>query len=149
MTKRGTKAVNGDQGAFAFAAERNPAEVAADFKHALTRAIKRCGKSRAALAEHLSRITGEGISETQINNWTAESKSHNIPAELIAPICAWCGDWRPMQVLLEPYRQHVIDEKRKTLMEFGELYIEEHSLKAKHETVQAKVHRAFFSGAQG
>lgn len=146
MTKRGTNPVGANQEAFGFAAERNPAEVAADFKHALTRAIKRCGKSRASLAEHLSRISGESITETMINNWTAESKSHNIPAELISPICAWCGDWRPFAVLLEPYRQHVIDEKQKTLMEFGELYIEEHSLKAKHETVQAKVHRAFFGG---
>lgn len=149
MTKRGTKTVNGDQGAFAFAAERNPAEVLLEFKHALTRAIKRRG-SRAELAEHLSRLTGENITEAQINNWTAESKPDRYPPpHYIGPICAWCGDRRPKQVLLEPYRQHVIDEKQKTLMEFGELYIEEHSLKAKHETVQAKVHRAFFSGGNG
>lgn len=130
-------------------AERNPLEVSADFKHAITRAIKGSG-SRAQLADHLSRLTGKNITEAQINNWTAESKPDRYPPpHYIAPICAWCGDWRPMQVLMKPYKQHVIDEKHKTLLEYGELCAKEQELKVERDSVHVKVHRAFFSGGNG
>ena len=146
MTKAKTSLVG--QEAFAFAAERNPEEVLLDLKHAVTRAIKKHG-SRAQLADHLSRLTGKEITESQINNWTSESHPHIPPVHYIAPICAWCGDWRPFSVLFQPYRQHVIDEKQKTLMEFGEIYIKEQELKAERDSVHVKVHRQFFSGGQG
>lgn len=147
MSIKKSKNSNDRQAAFSFAAEANPSDVLLELKHALTRAIKRRG-SRRELAEHLSRLIGEDVTEAMINSWTAESKPHVPPPQLIAPVCAWADDWRPMQVLANPYDRHLIDDQHKTLTEFGELYIEEQTLRAKRDMVRTRVQRAFFGGSK-
>jgi len=55
-------------------------------------AIRNAPKSRETIAEEMAELTGEPVTVSMINNWTAESHSHRMPGELIPAFCFACGD---------------------------------------------------------
>ncbi|OHD26101.1 MAG: hypothetical protein A2Y38_15545 [Spirochaetes bacterium GWB1_59_5] len=64
-------------------------------------AIKNAPKSREAVADEMSELTGLAITVHQVNNWTAESHPHRIPAELLPAFCQATGNIEPLRILAE------------------------------------------------
>lgn len=64
-------------------------------------AIKTALKSREQIADRMTELAGLEVSVSMINNWTAESHPHKIPAELIAIFCEATGSYEPLLVLNE------------------------------------------------
>lgn len=68
---------------------------------AVRRAIKQAPKSRETLADEMSDLTGADITVAMINNWTAESHPHRIPAEYLPAFCTATGDHEALRILNE------------------------------------------------
>lgn len=62
--------------------------IAAAVKHA----IKSAPKSRETIADEMTDLTGERITASQINNWTADSHPHDMPGRFYAAFCLATGD---------------------------------------------------------
>lgn len=75
--------------------------VNARLQAAIREAVKRAPKSRETIADEMTDLVGQGITVHQINNWTAESHPHRIPAELLPAFCMSTGSMEPMRVLAE------------------------------------------------
>lgn len=91
-------------------------------------AIKTAPKSREQIADDMTELSGRKITVAMINNWTAESHPHDLPAALIAVFCESTGDYGPLLVIndsagvftVEPpdvirARLQRLDEKKKEL----------------------------------
>lgn len=66
--------------------------IAARMAMAAKAAIRNAPKSREIIAEEMAELTGEAVTVSQINNWTADSHPHRIPGEMIPAFCVACGD---------------------------------------------------------
>jgi hypothetical protein len=73
--------------------------ISAKLLAAVKLAIKQAPKSRETLADELTDLTGAEISVHMINNWTAESHPHHLPAEYLPALCAATGSSEPLKVL--------------------------------------------------
>jgi len=84
-------------------AERQPGRlcVSARLLAAVRLAIRRAPKSRESLADEMSEATGQTVTVHHINNWTAESHPHRMPAELVPALCVATGCDEPLRVLAE------------------------------------------------
>jgi hypothetical protein len=111
MTKTGKRFVNPDQMSLLdlLIQEREERQatqpgrlcVSARLQAAVREAIKAAPKSRETLADELSELTGQPISVHMVNNWTAESHPHRLPAELVPALCVATGSTEPLRVLAE------------------------------------------------
>lgn len=68
---------------------------------AIREAIRQAPKSRETIADEMAELAGAPISVHQVNNWTAESHPHRIPAELLPAFCAATGSIEPLRLLAE------------------------------------------------
>jgi len=75
--------------------------VSARLQAAIRAAVKSAPKSRETIADEMAELTGSAISVHQINNWTAESHPHRMPAELVPAFCEATGSIEPLRVLAE------------------------------------------------
>src|SRR5690348_13873491 len=75
------------------------ASVAADIKRALVADLRECPLSRAEVAIALSEMAARAVSESQIDAWTAESKPHRIPVEIVGAWVRVLGSRRVLEVL--------------------------------------------------
>jgi len=66
--------------------------VSARMTQAARMAIRSAPKSREIIAEEMSELTGDTITVSMINNWTAESHPHRMPGEWIPAFCRVTGD---------------------------------------------------------
>jgi hypothetical protein len=63
--------------------------------------LKQAPKSRESLADEMSLLTGADITVSMINNWTAESHPHRIPAEYVPAFCEATGSHETLRILNE------------------------------------------------
>jgi hypothetical protein len=75
--------------------------VSAALHVAIREAIKQAPKSRETIAEEMTALSGLQVSVHQVNNWTAESHPHRIPAELLPAFCKATGSIEPLRLLAE------------------------------------------------
>lgn len=75
--------------------------VSARLQAAVVEAIRKAPKSREAIADEISELTGSCVSVHQVNNWTAESHPHRMPAELLPAFCKATGCIEPLRMLAE------------------------------------------------
>lgn len=68
---------------------------------AIKHAIKCAPKSRETLADELTDLTGERISVTMINNWTAASHTHDMPGRYYAAFCIATSDIELIRIQAE------------------------------------------------
>lgn len=64
-------------------------------------AIKDAPKSRETIADEMTDLLGVPVSVHQVNNWTAESHPHRLPAEYLPAFCAATGSIEPLRILSE------------------------------------------------
>ena len=59
-------------------------DIDAEYRAAVSADIKACPLSRYQIAARMSEFTGQEITESMLNNWTAEShEKHNMPCKLL------------------------------------------------------------------
>lgn len=64
-------------------------------------AIKAAPKSREQIADDMTELSGSEITVSMLNNWTAESHPHKLPAELIGVFCEATSHFEPLLILNE------------------------------------------------
>lgn len=64
-------------------------------------AIKNAPKSRETIADEMTGLTGDQVTVSMINNWTAESHPHRMPGELIPAFCVATGDHAMIEIQAE------------------------------------------------
>ncbi|MDD2367637.1 MAG: hypothetical protein PHN84_15925 [Desulfuromonadaceae bacterium] len=110
MTKIKQSLVNGQLSLFDLLAQERVERVAthpgrlcisARLLAAVKLAIKQAPKSRETLADDMSELAGTDVTIGMINNWTAESHPHRMPAELLPAFCAATGSTEPLRIMAE------------------------------------------------
>lgn len=90
----------------------------------LIEAIRKCGKSRAQIADEISRSTGRDLTEISLNKFTAESRTdYRWPAELDRAFCAATGDDTLLRCRVEMAGYKVIGSEEMQLLELGRQYL--------------------------
>jgi len=64
-------------------------------------AIKNVPKSREIIAEEMTDLTGERITVSHINNWTADSHPHDMPGRFYSPFCVVTNDIELIRIQAE------------------------------------------------
>lgn len=90
----------------------------------LIESIKQCRKSRAAIADEITRLTGRKFTEIALNKFTAESRiDYRWPAELTRAFCAATGDDSLLHVTAEAAGYRLIRDEELELLELGRQYL--------------------------
>lgn len=91
----------------------------------LVEAIRNSGKSRAQIADEMSRLVGRAITQRMLDAYTAESREdHRWPGELTRAFCSATGDDRLLRVLAESAGLRVITDAESHLLELGRNYLQ-------------------------
>jgi len=70
------------------------------FREAISQALKCCSLSRYQVAARMSELTGQDISKSMLDSWTAESKeNHRFPAIFLPALCEATGQTEPLKML--------------------------------------------------
>lgn len=70
------------------------------FRGAISEALKRCPRSRWEVAGRMSELTGQEITKSMLDSWTAESKDqHRFPAIFLPAFCEAAGCSDPLTLL--------------------------------------------------
>lgn len=73
------------------------------FRESVSQALKNSPLSRWQVAARMSELTGQDITKTMIDSWTAESKEgHRFPAIFLPAFCESVGSSEPMKLLGRP-----------------------------------------------
>jgi hypothetical protein len=92
----------------------------------IAQAIRRCGKSRAQLAEEISFLFGREVTEISLNKFTAESRSdYRWPAELDRAFCEATGDNTLLSCRAELAGYKMINAIDAELLELGREYLKQ------------------------
>lgn len=101
-------------------------------REALTKALAGCALTREDVAEELTRLTGEAISRTHLDNWCAEAKREwRFPLELAGAFCRITGDWGVLAAILDGSGYALADTQTMKAAEYGRLLVEEKKRAAK------------------
>ncbi len=95
---------------------------ATELRHAISEALKRTAKDRFEVAAEMSRLLGIEISKSQLDSWSAESRTEwRFPVEYLAAFEAACGTFSILELLARKRGCRVImgDECRQ--VEIGRL----------------------------
>lgn len=89
-------------------------------REALKKTLADCPLERSQIAEELSRLTGDPVSEHVLNMWVAESKSdRRFPLEYVAALILITNDTSILQVILRGTGFRIIDADESRLLDLG------------------------------
>lgn len=75
-------------------------DIDSEFRAAVSRDIKKCPSSRYQIAAQMSELTGQEITESMLNSWTAESKDrHRFPCQFFPAFIIATGQRDAFEVL--------------------------------------------------
>jgi len=109
---------------------------------AVKMAIRNAPKSRETLADEISFLSGQSITVNTVNNWTAESHPHRIPAELLPAFCEATGDIEPLRILSEAagvFTLQAPDALRAEIQQYDEAESQARSEKRKRKALLALI----------
>jgi hypothetical protein len=75
--------------------------ISARIDAAIRAAIRNAPKSRESIADEMTELSGETVTTSMINNWTAESHPHELPGRLYATFCTATGDHELLRIQAE------------------------------------------------
>lgn len=90
----------------------------------ITQAIKSSGLSRAQIAEQMSYLLGERVTERMLDSYTASSmEKHRWPLQYSRAFCSVTHNWRLVQCVAELAGFTVIDQDDLEVLELGRQYL--------------------------
>lgn len=93
-------------------------------RHTLATSIKTSSRSRAQIAEEISRLTGRRLTEISLNKFTAETRTdYRWPAELDRAFATATGDDSILRCRAEQAGYHVVTSDEYALLELGRQYL--------------------------
>ncbi len=105
-------------------------------QEALKRTLKSCQLSRKEIAEEMTRLVAENITENHIANWTAESKNGwRLPLEYAAAFYLITGDPGVIRASLAGSGIGVLTDREFALFELGKIVADERTRSKKKRQV--------------
>ncbi|NUN16319.1 MAG: hypothetical protein HUU55_22045 [Myxococcales bacterium] len=110
-----------------------------DLRRTLNDAIRNCGRSREEIADAMAQSLGDLVTKSQIDAWTAESKSntHRIPASYLPAFCDATGSTQPMELLATLIGRWLCPEQDKLFAAQGKLMREEEDLRKRKRLLKS------------
>jgi len=103
----------------------------------LSRVLKDAKESRAIIALKMAEVSGQDVTETSLNNWTAGSKeSWRMPACLIPAFCYATDDYSIFDVLLKPLDRRLATEDEERQSKIGQLHQQRDQIDAELEKLK-------------
>ena len=103
-----------------------------------SRAIRGAGKSRERIAAEMSDLTGESISVSMLNAYTASAKvKHRLPAEFTGAFCRATGDWSIIDLIARQAGGHLVGTAERAQLEVINLDEQMRELRRKKRELQA------------
>jgi hypothetical protein len=97
---------------------------AAMIRTVLAESIKKSGKSRAQIADIMSRLTGSEVTERRLNAYTAESREDfRFPLELARAFCMATRDFALLTHLVEMAGFKVVTKTEFDVLQLGHEYL--------------------------
>jgi hypothetical protein len=89
-------------------------------------AIRSCpNKSRAQIAEEMSYLLGQRVTEPMLDSYTADSKKENrFPVAFAAAFCHATGDGRVLEAIAQKVGLVVVHQEEMQLIRLGKLALE-------------------------
>jgi len=109
-------------------------------REALKATIDSSPFDRSKIAEEITRLTGESVSEHAINMWLAESKTERrFPLEFIAALVQATGNPSVIKASLRGTDFIVITKEEYKLLELGRIVAEETSRRKRKKVVMEEL----------
>ncbi len=110
--------------------------ISARLNASIRQALRQAPKSRETIADEMTAMLGETITVTMINNYTAESHPHRMPAETIHAFCIATGSREPISILAEAAGVFTVNGPDALRADIRK---EEEALKARQREIRKKV----------
>jgi hypothetical protein len=115
-------------------------DVDATIRELVSEAIRDCNKSRAQLADEMSYLTGERISEHMLNKYSADSKAdHRFPLAFAAAFCHATGDGRLLEAIAAKLQLALVRPEEEKLLQLGRLALESARTAGEFEGLRAQL----------
>ena len=99
---------------------------------AYSETLKDCRIERDIIAKEMSRLLGENVTISHINNWAAESKSnYRMPLEWSAAFCLVTNDYRVIKAAFRESGINILDDTEMVFYEIGKYEEEKRDRAAK------------------
>ncbi|MCC6301781.1 MAG: hypothetical protein IT489_03155 [Gammaproteobacteria bacterium] len=105
-------------------------DISVAIKHALVRDARESTHSRAEIADRLTAAAGRAITVAQVDAWTAATKPHRFPAELVPAWVMVTRSRRLLDLLCRAAGLYLADQTTYDLAEYGRTQIREQKLHA-------------------
>jgi len=111
-------------------------------RNAITAAIKHSSKSRAQIADDVSRLTGLKVTEKMLYSFTSESKAgHRFPAAWLPALVWSTGDPRILHAIADAAGYHLVTNEEAMLIELARAYLSRKDALEKMETIEQRLMR--------
>ena len=106
-------------------------------KEAISEAVKNSGLKRYDIAGRMSEHTGQEITESMLNSYTAESKEgHRMPAEYMPIFCKITQDFAALEILAAAAGARLVKSDEIYFLELGRLEQAEKSIQQKRAAIK-------------
>lgn len=110
------------------------------FTDALSQAMRKCKISRYQVAAQMSELTGDDISKTMLDAYTAQSKEyHRFPAIWLPAFKAATGSCEPLAILAEASNCHLLTGEEAIYAEIARLERKEEEIRRKKEFLKRHI----------
>jgi hypothetical protein len=113
----------------------------ADIKAVLVADLRECRWSREEVAMRLTDMAGRPITEATIDAWTARTKPHRFPADLVPAWVRITGSTRLLHALCEDSGMHAADASDREFAELGRAQIEREKAEQKFQQLKGELWR--------
>jgi hypothetical protein len=106
----------------------------------ITDSIKRSNKSRDAIAEEMSQLTGQKITLRMLNAYTAEAaERHRFPLSFARAFCVAVSDWLLLTFIAERAGFRLIDSRDAQVLEVGRAYLAQRKLSSRMSEMERQL----------
>lgn len=111
-----------------------------ELNHVLTDAISASGQSRYVIAGRMSELTGQDITKSMLDSWTADSKLEwRFPFEFAAAFEAACGSTCLQELLGRKRGSRILVGKDALLAEWGRVQIAKDEINQREKALRLRM----------
>lgn len=115
-------------------------DYSAELRHVLSQAVKESPQSRYEIAARMSELTGQDISKSMLDAWTAESKSlWRFPFEYAAAFEAACETTCLQELLGRKRGSRILVGEETLLAELGRIHKQRDELVKRERAIKQRI----------
>lgn len=113
-----------------------------ELRYALSYALKNTPLNRHEVAARMSELTGQDISKSMLDAWTAESKTPwRFPFEYVAAFEAACETTALQELLGRKRGSRILVGEDALLAEIGKIHTLRHDLATREKAIKARINK--------